>query len=757
MYTRINHTAAVVLYIVVAIVIIRQPLFGNFGYEYAALFALIASLIAGLNAVRDERRKSQIPPPVRFRNGLVINLIYLSVPLVAIILAALPGLPCDPVEGLIFFGLLPVMSAVFSYALGWLVSLLFRWGRITFVLIMLISLFLSVLSTLVHPKIFFYDPFIGFFPGLSYDHLMPVTSTLVLYRGYTLFLTFIIILVLYMLRFTPLRDASFRERIRLFRHTYSKSFLSIFITIGVILIFIQLLSRGVLGFSTTRGYLENSLGNRFETRSFSIHYDPESFDDEEILWAAFEHEFERRQVMDKLGVMHVGKIRSYLYPDPETKRSLIGPANTNIAKPWSKEIHINADDYRRSLRHELAHVIAGNFGMPLMRISNSTALIEGVAMAAEGVWGNRTLHEHAAAILQFEIVRDPGAILDNRGFARHHSAVSYVMAGSFVQYLIDRYGIHRVRSAYAWSDYDTAFDRPRDQLVREWVAFLRRINVSERQRTKTSIHFERPSIFGLRCPRVLARLNRTARDHFRNEEYSEAEQYFQRSWDMVRNAAALEGLIQTWYHLREYDRVLKYLEDEAIREEFPQIIPALYQISGDIYAMDNDFDSAERYYRRLLEIDYSDTLNELIRIRMMALDNPGDTELWRLLYFEREDQEAIIQSLVEQPVEDVMSTGLQLVIGRYLHNSREFERSALVYSTLRDRIEDDYLKYLAAFRIGESLFYNGKFQEAIIEFWNAMNYTESPAALHRLNDWIDRAQFADEFGSLVWENAPPWK
>ncbi len=757
MYTRINHTSAVIVYLVAAIILIRQPLFGNFGYEYAALFALVASLVAGLNAVRDERRKSQIPPPVRFRNGLVINLGYLIVPLVAIFLAALPGLPCDPVEGLIFFGLLPVVSAVFSYVLGWLISLLFRWGRITFILILFISLLLSVLSTIAQPKIFFYDPYIGFFPGISYDQLMPVTSTLILYRGYTLFLAFLIVLLLYMLRFTPLRDTPFRERIRLFRHTYSKSFLSIFITIGIILIFVQLLSRGVLGFSTTRGYLESNLVNKFETRSFSIHYDSESFDEQEIFWVALEHEFERRQVMDKLGVMHVGKIRSYLYPDPETKRSLIGPANTNIAKPWSREVHINADDYYRSLRHELAHVIAGNFGMPLLRISNSTALIEGVAMAAEGVWGNRTLHEQAAAIIQFELIQDPAALLDNRGFARHYSAVSYVMAGSFVQYLIDRYGIHRVRSAYAWSNYDAAFDRPRDQLVREWINFLRRINVSERQRTKTLIHFKRPSIFGLECPRALARLNRNAREHLSEDEYPEAEYLFQRSWDMVRNATALQGLMQTWYHLNEYHRVLEYLEDEALREEFPQIIPALYLTAGDIYAIEGDFDSAEQYYRRLLDIDHSDTMNEVLRIRLLALDNPGDTDLWRLLYFEREDQEVILQSLVEQPIEDGMSPGLQWVLGRYLHNNRDFTRSGLVYSTLRDRVDDRYLKYLATFRIGEALFYRGEFQEAIIEFWNAMNYTNAPAALYRLNEWIDRAQYAEEFGSLVWENAPPWR
>ncbi len=758
MYTRLNHYIAIIIYLVAAIILIRQPLFGNFGYEYAATFALIGSLVAGWYAIRDERRTSAIPPQVRFRNGLVINVAYIGIPLVVIFIASLPGLPCDPIEGLTFFVLLPVVSILFSYILGWMVSLIFRWGRLTLIVIMVLSLAFSVLSTILQPKIFFYNPFIGFFPGLSYDQLMPITSTLALYRGYTLFLAILFLLIIYMLRFTPLRDASLRDRVRLLRHTYSNSFLSIFITVGIILIFIQLLSRSVLGFSTTYGYLENELGNTFETRSFSIHYSSESFDEREIKWVALEHEFSRHQAMSKLGIMHVRPINSYLYPDPETKRALIGPARTNIAKPWSKEIHLNADTYKRSLLHEIAHVIAGEFGMPVLRISNSTAMLEGIAMATEGGWGNRTLHEHAAAILQFELIPDPGMLLDNRQFARYHSSLSYVMAGSFVQFLIDRYGIHRVRAAYAWSDYETAFDRSQAHLVREWANFLQRITVSERQRTKTLIHFKRPSIFGLECPRMLARLNRSAQAHFEAQHYSEAENYYTRSWEMVRNGTALAGLMQVWFHLGEYEQVLEYLDDESLFEEFPQVIPVLYRTAGDIYAILDEHETAEQYYRRLLAIDYSDALNEQIWIRLLALDEPGDTDLWRLLFFERDDRDAIIESLAAQSADNEMSIGLQWVLARYLHNQGDYPRAAAYNITLRNNIEDNnYLQFLATKRIGKSLFFQGKFQDAMLEFWNAMNFTESPAALHRLNEWIDRCKFAYEYGSTIWENTPPWQ
>jgi tetratricopeptide (TPR) repeat protein len=757
MYTRVNHYIAVILYLFVSIIIVRQPLIGNFGYEYAALFAVIASLVSGFYAIRDERRKSDIPPVVRLRIGLIVNLLYLVVPVAVVFIVALPELPCDPVEGLTFYALLPVISVIFSYMLGWLVSMLFKWGRTVFVCFVILSFIFSILSTLLQPKIFFYNPFIGFFPGLSYDQLLPVTSTLVWYRGYTIFLALLFVLLMYMLRFTPIRAVAMRDRIRLIRHAYANSYVSIFITIGVILLFVQMLSRGALGFSTTYGQLESSLGNVYETRSFSIHYSSDSFNEHEIQWVALEHEFQRHQAMQKLGVMNIGKIRSYLYPNPELKRALIGPATTNIAKPWSREIHINADSYQRSLLHELAHVVAGHFGMPVLRISNSTALIEGVAMTAEGVWGNRTLHEHAAALLQFEVVRDPASLLDNKVFAQHYSPISYVFMGSFVQYLIDRYGIQRVRSAYAWSDYESAFDRPREQLASEWINFLRRINVSERQRLKTMIYFKRPSLFGLKCPRALARINRAALEYLSQGDYNTADELFQRSWNMVRNGTALEGLIRTAFHRGEYERVINYFDDERLQEEFPQIIPSLFRTIGDVFALQGDYKSAEEVYRRLLAIDYSDTLNELMRIRLLALETPDDADLWRLLYHEQENQESILQSLTGTSIDDTVSAGLQWVIGRFIHIKQDFENSAQYQRELRERFEGDFFKYLTTIRAGESLFYTGRFQEAMIEFWQALNYTDTPAAKHVIYEWLDRIEYANEFGSTIWESIPPWR
>jgi tetratricopeptide (TPR) repeat protein len=439
-----------------------------------------------------------------------------------------------------------------------------------------------------------------------------------------------------------------------------------------------------------------------------------------------------------------------LYPSPVLKRNLIGPSATNIAKPWNHEIHLNAASYDASLLHEIAHVIAGEFGMPLLGISNSNVMLEGIAMAVEGVWGNRTLHEHAAAMIEFDIVTSPASIVSNKKFAFQSSSMSYVLSGSFIQFLIDRYGINRIHEAYPWSDFEKAYGRSAEQLVREWTEFLRRIHVSDRQNLKTRIHFQRPSLFTIDCPRAVARLNRDGRELLARKEYESARNIFERSWNRVPNAVSLEGLLLSAYRIGDYDFVLDILDDEELTHKFPQIIPALYRVTGDIYVIRSEYDSARVYYSRLAEIDLSETLKELALIRLHALDSPGDSTLWQYLLDPREPGDSSRLDIILDNPAALWARAFAL------YQERRFNWAGRDYRELAVRYPDPFIQYRASFTNGESLFYGGLFQEAVTEFWNALNFAVNPADILRLNEWIDRALYAEEFGSLTWGETPPW-
>ena len=103
-----------------------------------------------------------------------------------------------------------------------------------------------------------------------------------------------------------------------------------------------------LGFETTAGSLRATLGSSAETRHFRIYYDSTAVPPDEIRWIAAEHEFRYDQVSRFLGTDTGRVVESYLYPGPDAKRRLIGAGNTDIAKPWRGEIHVDMGSWRNN-------------------------------------------------------------------------------------------------------------------------------------------------------------------------------------------------------------------------------------------------------------------------------------------------------------------------------------------------------------------------------------------------------------------------
>ena len=164
------------------------------------------------------------------------------------------------------------------------------------------------------------------------------------------------------------------------------------------------------------------------------------------------------------------------------------------------------------LQHELTHVVASQFGIPIFGISMhhgvlpNIGLIEGIAVAS--AWhddGTGTPHEESAAMMRANMLPDPESFL-GLGFWGGRGAVSYTAAGSFVRFLADTYGIDRVRRAYAWSDFDGAFGKSVPALADEWRAFLTTVPVPPKRAAAARETFTRPSIFERTCARELALL-----------------------------------------------------------------------------------------------------------------------------------------------------------------------------------------------------------------------------------------------------------
>jgi hypothetical protein len=207
------------------------------------------------------------------------------------------------------------------------------------------------------------------------------------------------------------------------------------------------LKEGELGIEYTRDYItRNFLTASIETEHFVIYYMPGTPESEHITLIAGDHEWRYHQLKDFLQVdTNTTKIRSYIYPDAETRKRLIGAGDTTIANPIHREIHLVYDSFPNPvLKHELTHVMSSEFGMKVLRVSPKIGLIEGLAVAADWSADKFTPHEWSKAMIKAKSALDIKGIL-GFGFWRAPPKKGYMLMGSFVRYLIDTYGIKKLR------------------------------------------------------------------------------------------------------------------------------------------------------------------------------------------------------------------------------------------------------------------------------------------------------------------------
>ena len=231
-------------------------------------------------------------------------------------------------------------------------------------------------------------------------------------------------------------------------------------------------------------------------------------------------EFRYDQLRDILGVEPAGPITVYQFPSAEAKKALVGAANTLYAKPWTREIFVQAAAFPASrLRHEMAHVFAGAFGdrffgialavtwkgpLPVPRLA--MGLVEGVAEAADFTDpdGGSTTHQEAAAIIA-DGRAPPLADVIGAGFSTLSGPRAYTLAGSFCRFLLDTRGAERLRALYhSAGDFTSTYGQPLGALEAEWRRFLAQQPMSAEQRARAREQFRRPAIFKKVCAREQA-------------------------------------------------------------------------------------------------------------------------------------------------------------------------------------------------------------------------------------------------------------
>src|SRR5262249_20216597 len=194
---------------------------------------------------------------------------------------------------------------------------------------------------------------------------------------------------------------------------------------------------------------------------------------------AEDHELRWAQVARTFGVAPAGKIASFYFANAVEKARWIGSENAYIAKPWRHEIYLAHEEFPHgSLRHEIAHVVAGEFGDPVFHVSVAwwgwpparfnVGLIEGAAVAADWPGTGRLTPDDASRAMMDLGYLPPLATILAPGFFEFSTARSYTTAGSFCHFLLETRGAERFRRLYrSGGDFEAAYGTDLASLERE--------------------------------------------------------------------------------------------------------------------------------------------------------------------------------------------------------------------------------------------------------------------------------------------------
>lgn len=501
----------------VALVLCFVPLFDLLGYESAAVLGAVLGVLV---LVRTARRfdTGRLAPPLDPRRSqgplddflalLPQHLLLLVPPAAILLLNALRIRNCDIGLGLTFWGVIPAVSIVAGQALAFGVAVLPRWRTPAALLVLpgQVGAFLWRLAW--EPPIAGHTWTIGWFAGSIYDEALSLPRALLWARLGVLAGAALLVLGV---------EVAWRLRGGRRLGPVLPLLLLSLATVG----FLHH-QRHALGIEQDQASVQAALGGHVQTEHFDIWYDPASLDAEGRALLVQDHEFRYDQLRSWFQEDPVAlwgrRIDSFVYPDRGAQQRLMGSRGTLVARPWTHQMHIRWSGMGdTALTHELAHLFTAPFGRGPTRLAMGAgglvpdmALIEGVATAAQDDPDELSLHQASRALRQLHMAPDLRQLFDPAGFWSQPGGRAYTVAGSFVQWFVDTYGVQALERGYGSGDLAGAVGQPLDVLVAQWEAFVDQVPLTEAEQTLAQYRYRRQSIFQKVCARTMAELQKQA-------------------------------------------------------------------------------------------------------------------------------------------------------------------------------------------------------------------------------------------------------
>ena len=752
------YLSATVILTAAAAGMTQMPLVDDLGFEFAFLTAFIATFVVGLMTLHlvsgwrsSHVRDTRLSALLCLLFGLSLSTLLL--PLAVMYVKSWISGFCNVPEGLAFYLLLPGISVLWSTAIALICALATNrklHATLLFLGAMFVSIGISVFRLATQPPVFAYNPIIGYFPGPIYDEVVVITSTLLAARA----IVFVSVLAM-VAGLCACFDSSARKirpsLLMKFRGGGPRGSRVLFLALVAVLA-AAYAYRAPLGIVIDRAYIQQTLGGHRQTVHFNIYYDKNTISAWHIDLIARDHEYQLDRIMSYLDVPPPStRIASYIYGNADQKKRLMGARHTSMERPGSDEMHLNNAAFPHPvLKHELVHVLSASFGNSLYGGSYWIGFHEGLAEAVDWQDAPMNPHEWSRAMRELGLAPPLENLLSMTGFWTAASSRSYTLCGSFVRFLIERYGLPAFKKAFPTGAVEESYGRKPAELIAEWEAFVDGIQLREDQLRIARQRFIRPAIFRRHCPHEVAALIDRAWQAYRAQRYSDAVRDFDRVLELEpENPSALRGLLYGTYRLADYERT----ESAALLIERPDqtvgLLADAHLVRGDTAWKTGRLDDARRSYEAVADLHASENMSRAVSIRMEVLDREPIRDTIMAYLTAVSGHRRLIQSVRDAGDLAPDYGAGHYLMGRWLFLTGSYEQ-ALEYLAKADALglPGELVRQESLRLEAMAHFYLEDYKKSAESFERLAALAGSIGVAKTWEAWIDRCRWFQETGSV---------
>jgi len=465
-----------------------------------------------------------------------------AIPLAIALASALFAGPCDLPQGLLFFLVWPLASAVTALPVGlWcgMAGRTPRWGSALWVGVFVFSFLPAAVDLYREPPIFFHAPFLGRYPGAFYDIALEVTPGDLAYR-----LACLLFATALLLAGGALWAGGRRRR---WLAAIAASVLGASLGLG---------SQGAhWGFRVTGADLERVLGSQQELDRCRLRHDG-SLDPAVAEGLLRDCLYHLRKAEAFLDLPPGPPVTFYWYRDDDQKARWLGARRVEIAKPWQDAVHLaDAVPLDPVIGHEIAHVVAGRLASNPLRVPLRLGLfpdmarVEGLAEAIAFADDGPSLHEWARAMLLAGVPVNLQALFGPWSFLSAAPSRAYTLAGSFLAFLGERHGVHALQAIARGESFERATGQSLESLEAQWRGFLDEATpaVDRLLLDRAGGRFGGPGVLGSRCAVDVARMQQRAGEAMARGDWDHAEACLRKA---LRQDPGAAGILRVLSRLR---------------------------------------------------------------------------------------------------------------------------------------------------------------------------------------------------------------